>query len=384
MISRFNRSVPVLFGPGSSLRTGLKVRELGCKKVLFLYDKGIEDAGIAGKLLENMKAAGVDAVCYNGVVPDPPDHMIHEAAELANREQVDGIVGLGGGSSMDAAKAVNVLTTNPLPINRYFDYSIVQKPGMPLVLVPTTAGTGSEATIMAVVSEPATNRKVSVLGPATIGTLAIVDPELMLGLPPQITAFTGMDAFSHAVEALTSNGMNLMSDTLAEKAISLITENLPLAVRDGSNLTARTNMAYASLIAGMAFSDTFVHLGHAIAHTIGAVFHIPHGVGCGLALPAVVEFVAEALPDKIRVIGKAMGLHIDRGMPAAEAGKAVAGAIRKLNCEIGLPGLKDYNIPKESLPQLIAGVKADSCSLFTPRQASAAQVYAMLASIYEH
>lgn len=384
MISKFNRAVPVLFGAGSSLRTGLKVRELGCKKVLFMYDKGLAEAGIAGKVQENMRAAGVDIICYDGVVPDPPDYLIHEAAQLAQKEQVDGIVGLGGGSSMDAAKAVNVLTTNPPPINRYFDYSVVQKPGIPLILLPTTAGTGSEATIMAVISEPAMNRKVSVLGPATIGTLAIIDPELMLGLPPKITAYTGMDAFSHAVEALTSNGMNLMSDTLAEKAISLIVRNLPVAVKDGSNLEARTNMAFASLLAGAAFSDTFVHWGHAIAHTLGAVYHVPHGVGCGLALPAVVEYVADVLPDKIRLIGAAMGLPVGAATPPGEAGKAVAGAIRHLNREIGIPSLKEYNVEQESLARLVVGVKADSSALFAPKLATGAQVYAMLAAIYEY
>ena len=384
MISSFNRAVPVLFGPGSSMRTGLKVRQMGCKKALFLYDKGLKDAGIAGQVLLNLQAAGIEVVSYDGVQPDPPDYVIHEAAELANLEEVDCIVGLGGGSAMDTAKAVNVLTTNPFPINRYFDYSIVQKNGKPLVLIPTTAGTGSEATIMAVVSEPAASRKVSVLGPATVGTLAIVDPELMLGLPAQITAATGMDAFSHAVEALTSNGMNMMSDTLAEKAITLIVKNLPSAVSDGKNITARTNMAYASLIAGMAFSDTFVHWGHAIAHTIGAVYHVPHGVGCALAQPVIVEFVAESLPDKVRVIGEAMGLSLSHEMPPLAVGKAVADAIRNMNRAIGIPSLKDYNVEKSQLAQLVAGVMADSSGLFAPRRATAAQVYAMLTSMYDY
>lgn len=385
MIVSFNPSVPVLFGPGASLRTGLKVKQLGVQKVLCVYDQGVKSAGIADKVIDNLKAAGLQVVVYDGVEADPPDTNINKAAEMANAEKVDGIVGVGGGSSMDTAKAINVLLTNPPPISLYYVGSGNEmKPGKPLVLLPTTAGTGSEVTPISVVSDTATHSKKGVIGPTSTATLAIVDPELLLGLPPKITASTGIDAFSHAVEALTSEGMNPMSDVLAEKAVALITENLVKSVKDGSELTARTNMAFASLIAGFAFSDSLTHWGHAIAHTIGAQFHIPHGVGCAVALPAVVEYVADAVPDKMKRVALSMGLSLQEDLSPAELGTAVAEAIRSLNREVGIPSLKEFKIEEASLEQLPGAVLADDCAMFGPKRASAGQVLLMLKKAYEY
>jgi alcohol dehydrogenase len=385
MITSFSRTVPVLFGPGASLRTGLKVKELGAQKVLCVYDQGVKSAGIADKIIDNLKAAGLQVVIFDGVKADPPDTIINEAAVMANEEQVDGVVGVGGGSTMDAAKAINVLLTNPPPINLYYASSGGEhKPGKVVVLIPTTAGTGSEVTPISVVSDTATNTKRGVIGPATTATLAIVDPELLLGLPPQITASTGMDAFAHAAEALTSGSMNPMSDVLGEKAISLITQNLNKAVKDGSDLAARTNLSFAALIAGFAFSDALIHWGHAIAHAIGAKYHIPHGIGCALALPVAMEYVAEVLPGKVRQVGLAMGLSLGENLSPAEVGGAVAEAIRQFNREVGIPSLKDFKIEESSLEQLIDGVMVDDCFMFGPKRPSADQVLGMLKKTYEY
>ncbi|MDO9533775.1 MAG: iron-containing alcohol dehydrogenase [Bacillota bacterium] len=385
MIVNFNRTVPVLFGPGAALRTGLKVKQLGVKKVLCVYDQGVKSAGIADKIVDNLKAAGIQVVIYDGVEVDPPDTNINNAAEMANTENVDGIVGVGGGSTMDTAKAINVLLTNPPPISRYYVGSGNEmKPGKVLVLLPTTAGTGSEVTPISVVSDTATHSKKGVIGPTATATLAIVDPELLVELPPKITAATGMDAFSHAVEALTSEGMNPMSDVLAEKAVELITQNLLKAVKDGSDLNARTNMSFASLIAGFAFTDSLTHWGHAIAHTIGAQFHIPHGVGCAVALPAVVEYVADAVPEKVWRVALAMGLSLPEDMPPLELGAAVAEAIRNLNRDVGIPSLKEFKVEEASLEQLPGAVLADDCAMFGPKRASAGQVLSMLKKAYEY
>lgn len=385
MITCFNRSVPVLFGPGAALRTGLKVRQLGVQKVLCVYDQGIKDAGIAGKVVDNLKAAGLQVVSFDGVKEDPPDTMINEAAAIAAGAQVDAVVGVGGGSAMDTAKAINVLLTNPPPISLYYAGSgKPHQPGKPLVLIPTTAGTGSEATNISVVSDTQSHSKKGVLGPAALATLAIVDPELLLGLPPKITAATGMDAFAHAVEALTSEGMNPMSDILAEKAVALIVANLPQAVADGNDLKARSSMIFASLIAGIAFNDTMPHWGHAIAHTLGAKFQIPHGIGCAVALPATVEYVADAVPEKVRQAGLAMGLSLPQEMPPAVLGAAVAQAIRGLCRDVGIPGLKDYNVEEAALEHLAGAVLADDCAMFGPKRASVLQVQGMLKKAYAY
>jgi alcohol dehydrogenase class IV len=193
-----------------------------------------------------------------------------------------------------------------------------------------------------------------------------------------------MDAFAHAAEALTSGGMNPMSDVLGEKAISLITQNLNKAVKDGSDLAARTNLSFAALIAGFAFSDSLPHFGHAIAHTIGAVYHIPHGIGCALALPAAMEYVADTVPGKVRQVGLAMGLSLDENLSPAELGGAVAEAIRQLNRKVGIPSLKDFKIEESSLEQLIGGVMTDDCFMFGPKRASAEQILGILKKAYEY
>ncbi len=385
MITNFSRTVPVLFGPGSSLRTGLKAKKLGVKKVLCVYDRGIKEAGVADKVVNNIKAAGLQVSIYDNVKEDPPDTLVDEGGEMARVEEVDGIVGVGGGSAMDTAKAINALLNNPPPIGRYYvGTGNKQKPGKVLILLPTTAGTGSEATKITVISDTTTQTKKGILGPAVTASLAIVDPELLLGLPPKITAATGMDAFSHAAEALTSEGMNPMSDVLAEKAIALIVSNLPQSIKDGSNLTARTNMAFSSLIAGIAFNDTMPHWGHAIAHTVGAQFHVPHGVGCAVALPAAIEFVADAVPEKVRLIAASMGLSPSEEQSPSELGAMVAEAIRNFCREIGIPSLKDFKINEDSMGRLIKRVLADDCAMFGPKRASSDQVLKMLEKAHNY
>ena len=384
MIVNFNRSIPILFGPGASLRTGLKVKQLGVTKVLCVYDQGIKNAGIAGKIVENLVAAGIKVVVFDGVKEDPPDTIINEAAEIALAEQVDGIVGVGGGSTMDTAKGINVLLSHPGPISLYYGPGKAVNPGKVMVLIPTTAGTGSEVTSVTVISDTATKTKKGVLGPAVNATLAILDPELLLGLPSHITAATGMDAFSHAVEALTSGGANPMSDVLAEKAVALIAQNLLKSVQDGSDLTARSNMMFASTIAGIAFNDALPQWGHAIAHTLGSQYHIPHGIGCALALPAVIEYVADVFPEKIRRVAQAMGTELPENLSSAELGAAVAEAVREFNRQAGIPGLKELKVDEASLERLPGIVLADDCALFAPKRASAGQVLSMVQKAYEY
>lgn len=385
MIVNFSRTVPVLFGTGASMRTGLKAKELGVNKVMCVYDSGIKKAGIADKIINNLQSAGLNVVTYEGVKEDTPDTIVNEAAELGNAEQVEGIVCVGGGSSMDTAKAVNVLLNNPPPINKYYaGDGGKHDPGKVLILLPTTAGTGSEVTSVSVVSDTATGSKKGVMGPAATATQAIVDPELLLGLPANTTAITGMDALSHAVEALTSKGMNPMSDVLAEKAITLIVENISNSVKNGQDLEARNNMAFASLIAGIAFNDALPHWGHAIAHAVGGQFHVPHGVGCAAALPAAVEYVADAVPAKIRKIAAAMRISSVEELPPPELGAKVGEAIRELSREIGVPRLQEFGIEESALGKVVPVVLEDDCAMFGPKLASSTQVLWMLKKAYEY
>lgn len=381
MAFSINHLSPVLFGENTSLETGAKLKELGCTSILCITDKGIKQAGLTDKVIAGIQAQGIKTALYSGVIADPPDYTIEEAAQIGRKEKVDGIVAIGGGSSMDTAKAVNILLTNPSPINDYMSGK-QPKPGKVMVLLPTTSGTGSEVTPVAVVTDTKKNRKGGILGPVCRATLAIVDPVLTKGMPPSITADTGMDTFAHAAEAMTSGTANPMSDILGAKAVSLVCEYLPKAVANGSDMEARSNLSFAATIAGFSFADALPHYGHAIGHTLGSLFHTPHGNACGIALPEVMEFVADVVPEKVRMVGTAMGLKIASNCSSATVGKKVAEAIRELNHKIGLKTLKAHNIAESSLPDVAKMTMTDDTANFGPKKATYEDVLKMLQKAY--
>ena len=373
-----NHLTPVLFGEGVSKETGKKLKEYGIGKILCVYDKGIKKAGVADRIIANIKAEGIDVVEFDGVLPDPPVETVDEGGELARKENVDGVLGIGGGSSLDTAKSINALLGNPGSIKDYIGLDISQQPGKSVFAIPTTSGTGSEVTAVSVITNKEQGLKQGIGGPNCTPKLAIVDPELTLGLPPSLTASTGMDAFSHAIEAYTSTMHNPMSDLLALEAVSLIVKYLPIAVADGSNIEARSKMSFASMIAGMSFNDSFPHLGHAIAHAIGAKFHVPHGVGCGLAAPTVLEYLSDVLPDRIRTIGNAMGLQLKDDLSSEELGIATADAVRKLNKDIGLPHMSELGFSKYDLPGIAADAPRDGCWSIIPKETGAEEVLKLI------
>lgn len=381
----FSISIPnVLFGENTYLETGKKLKELGIKKVFCCYDKGVKAAGIADKIIKNIQSQGIKTVEFDGVIADPPDTLIDDAGEYARKENVDGVIGIGGGSSMDTAKTINLLLGNPGSISDYFDLSVPQKLGKPLILIPTTSGTGSEVTSVAVISNTKAQMKQGVLGKNCTATLAIVDPSLTIGVPKHITAATGMDVFAHAAEALTSNLNNPMSDLLGLEAITLVTKYLPIAVEDGTNIEARTKMSFASTLAGISFANSMTHLGHCIAQTIGVLYHVPHGEGCALAIPTVIEFAADIMPNKIQSIGKAMGLQLRADLSNDELASTVADAVRAINKKIGIRTMKQLNIPESDLSKIAEGTLKDGCIYFVPKKISAEEILSMLKKEYSY
>lgn len=382
MTFNINHLTPVIFGEEASLETGKKLKEHGINKIFCVYDEGIKSAGVVDKIVSTIRAEDIEVVAFGGVLADPPDTIVDQAGEIGRKEGVDGVLGIGGGSSLDTAKAVNVLLGNPGSITGYFGRGIPQNPCKPLFAIPTTAGTGSEVTAVSVISDTKGERKLGVSGPNCIPTLAIVDPSLTLGLPPQITAATGMDAFSHAAEAFTSVLHNPMSDILALEAMSLVAKYLPVAVKNGSNAEARSKMSFASTIAGMAFNDAAPHLGHAIAHTMGAKFHVPHGHGCGLAIPLVMEYVSDIMPDRVRAVGRAIGLEMKDDLSSQLVGTAVADRIRRLLQEIELPSLKDLGIQESGLKSIAEDTPGDVCAIFIPKKTTSEDVLKLLQKEY--
>lgn len=383
MAFNINHMTPALFGEGSSLQAGEKLKGYGCKKVLAVYDMGVKNAGITDKIIASIREQGIEVAVFDGVKADPPDTMIDQGAEIGRAAKVDGVIGIGGGSTMDTAKAVNLLLNNPGKVKDYMGTGATLKPGKPLVLVPTTSGTGSEVTMFAVITDTADeNKKKGMAGPLVRATLAIVDPTLTVGMPPSITADTGMDAYAHAAEAIMGNNRNPMSDLLGMEAISLVMKYLPKAVKNGKDMEARTQLAYAATLAGYSFNDSLTHMGHSLGHTLGAIFHIPHGNACGVAMPEIIEYLAEVVPGPIRKIGKAMGLKIKAAASQKEVAAQVASALAEFNKKIGQKTLKELGVKESDLKKVATDAFNQGMWRLSPKETSIEDMLGILKKAY--
>ncbi len=345
MAFQYNQLVPVLFGEGAINQLGEKVKELGCKKVICVYDGGVKAAGIAPKAEASLKAAGVDFVVYDKITADPADTQVDECGALAKEAGVDGFVGIGGGSSMDCAKAASLLMNHPAPIKQYF----TAPPSfldctVPVILVPTTAGTGSECTQVCVITNTEDHSKPSIF---MRSTLAIVDPELTYTVPASVTANTGLDAFTHAAESITAKGRNPRSELLAKTALEKIAKNLPAAVKDGTNKEARYELCLASNWAGIAFADTDCHLGHNMADGISVTFHTPHGLNCIWVNPELMKLCATVIPEKVQVVGEAIGVVFTGKETPVDVGEKTAAAIRALMKACGIKSPKEMGMDRQ-------------------------------------
>ena len=375
---------PVLMGRGCIQELGSRLKAMGAQKVLIIHGKTTQRIGLLKRITDQLDQEQLDYVGYDGVLPDPTDTLVEEGAKLAREEQVDAIVAVGGGSALDTAKALNVLIHNPPPLSQYYGAPRHLEPGLPLICVPTTAGTGSEITRVSVITNTKNgNEKAVVLHQSLLPVLSVVDPELMQDMPASLTAATGMDALSHSVESMTGAGANPMVDAIDREVIRMIKANLPLAVADGKNMEAREAMAYAATLAGIAFTNTRVHLGHAISHVLGAHYHIPHGVACALALPAVVRWSAAAVPGQVKMVGEALGCPVpERGSPE-EIGAVVAQALNELKRAVNIPTLGSYGVQKGDLPGLLLPIKAQSPFAARPQEISDQELLALLEEIYD-
>lgn len=381
MYPEFSIPAPIIFGNGAVSILGERVKDMGCKKVMLVCEKGVEDAGIVKKAAASLESAGVEYVIFNGVVADPPDSTVDEAGSIALREGVDCLVGVGGGSSMDTAKAASILMTNPGPVRNY----ITEVPSFvntttPLILVPTTAGTGSECTTVAIISLPDKNVKWGVF---VNTSLAIIDPGLMASLPRSITAATGMDAFAHAAEAMTANGWNYHSNLFAEAAIKKISENLLICCEEPGNIEARGEMALAANWAGIAFNNPITHVAHAVADAFSVHFHTPHGHNCALALPETMALVAPALPGRMRTIAAAMGLALTGAETGEQLGKLVADGIRRLMRDTGIKSLAEMGYEREKVMSFVPDVLASHLSTNCPVKIDEKTAADLLAAVYD-
>ncbi|WP_306533296.1 iron-containing alcohol dehydrogenase [Geobacter sp.] len=363
-----------LMGVGSSKETGAQVKALGAKKALLVTDKGISAMGMADQIKQQVEAAGVAVVIFDGAEPNPTDTNVHDGVKVYQENGCDAIISLGGGSSHDCAKGVGLVMGNGGNIRDFEGVNKSTRPMPPFVAINTTAGTASEMTRFCIITNTDTHVKMAIVDWRCTPNIAINDPVLMLGKPAPLTAATGMDALTHAVEAYVSTIATPITDACALQAIKLIAEYLSPAVANGDNLEARDRMAYAEYLAGMAFNNASLGYVHSMAHQLGGFYNLPHGVCNAILLPAVCEFNTIACPKRFADIAVALGEDISGLAPMDAAAKAIA-AIRKLSAAIGIPaGLRELNVKEEDLKVMAENAKKDACQLTNPRKATLDQV----------
>ncbi|MCL5074362.1 MAG: iron-containing alcohol dehydrogenase [Chloroflexi bacterium] len=349
----FSMPTEIRFGWGVAKEIGEAARQLGGHKALIVTDKGIEKAGLLTDIVNSVHSAGVETVVFTGVEPNPRDENVAAGAALGRESAVDMLIAVGGGSSIDAAKGINVLLTNGGEIKDYRGVGLVQKPTLPFIAVPTTAGTGAEVTRGAVITDTVRQIKIVVVSPFNRPKIALVDPSLTVSLPARATAETGMDALTHAIETYVSLLAQPMTDALALAAIELIANNLGKAVANGADQEARSKMMLASMMAGVAFSHALVGTAHSLAHPLSTRHNLPHGLACSIMLPYVMEFNLIAAPAKYAAIARAMGEHV-AGLSSLEQAYGAVQAVRLLASSIDLPtSLQEVGLKKRDLPTLI-------------------------------
>lgn len=379
---QFQTPTKIISGIGSTAEIIKELNDLHAKKVLLITDPGLVQAGVAQQVVEMLKQAAVEVEIFDAVEPDPSIQVATKAAEMAKNVKANVLIALGGGSAIDTAKSAALLVTNGGYLKDYAGVNKVVKPILPLIAVPTTAGTGSEVTIFAVMSDPEKQEKFTISSALIAPAVAVLDPLLTLKLPPSVTAFTGMDALTHAIEAFTSSIAQPATDALALSAIKLVLKHLPVAVGRGDNIKARDGMLQASLLAGIAFNNAFLGLAHAIASPLGGHFHVPHGLANAVMLPYVMEYNLPTAVRRYAEIGRALGLQAVGDTPRAVAEKTVA-AITQLARDINIPEKLSNIGAKEELLPLVARDALKSIQLkFNVRNASEKEILALLQKAY--
>ena len=349
----FNTSASIQFGAGAIAKIGALSRERLGGRVLVVTDPGMVSTGLVDRALGFLRDAGVQAEIFSDVVADPPAAMIMKAVEMAAGLEATGIVGFGGGSSLDTAKLVALLAPGRETLAGVFGVGAVKGPRLPMILAPTTAGTGSEVTPISIVTT-GENEKMGVVSPVILPDVALLDPELTLGLPPPVTAATGIDAMVHAIEAYASKSANnnAISRVLATQALALLGGAIETAVRNGADLEARSAMLLGSMLAGQAFANSPVAAVHALAYPLGGHFHIPHGLSNALVLAHVLRFNCKTSPGAYVDVAPFAFPELGR-LEGQERAEAFCDALQDLSRKCGLPQrLRDVSVPEAVLPTL--------------------------------
>lgn len=383
MTHRFILNEVSYFGPGCRKEIVTEINRIGGRKALVMADKSLVDLGIAAKVTCYLDQAGIPFEIFSDIKPNPTTANVCNGLDAFHKSGADFIVAIGGGSSIDTAKAVGIIANNPefADVVTLEGCAPTKHKAVPTIALPTTAGTAAETTINYVIIDETKKKKMVCVDPNDIPAVAIIDPELMYSLPRSLTAATGMDALTHAIEGYITKGAWVMSDMFELQAIRMISANLRTAVNEPSNPEGRDAMAVAQYIAGMAFSNVGLGLVHGMAHPMGSLFDIPHGVANALLLPTVMEFNAPAALPKYRHIAEAMGVDTT-DMDDAQAAEAACKAVRHLSQDVGIPShLSQLGITAADIDALAGQALVDVCTPGNPREVTIDDIKRLYAAV---
>jgi len=379
MVNRFILNEVSYFGPGARKELPAVIERLGFKKALIVTDKGLIQFGVCKMVSDVLDEAGIPYEIYSEVKPNPTVTNVKMGVEAFAKSGADFIVAIGGGSSMDTAKGIGIVTNNPefADVVSLEGVAPTKKKTVPIIALPTTAGTAAETTINYVIIDEERQQKMVCVDPNDIPCCAIIDAELMYSLPKLTTAATGMDALTHAIEGYITKAAWELSDMFEIEAIRMINKYLRTAVNEPKNPEGRNGMAVAQYVAGMAFSNVGLGVVHGMAHPMGSLFDIPHGVANALLLPTIMEFNAPVCLAKYRNIAEAMGVDT-KGMNDEEAAQAACDAVRQLGIEVGIPQtLTEIGIKEENIEALSQQAITDVCTPGNPREVTIDDIRAL-------
>ncbi|PSW07403.1 L-threonine dehydrogenase [Photobacterium lipolyticum] len=369
-----------LMGAGCLTDAADAIKAHGFKKALIVTDKVLNQIGVVKQVVDLLAERDVEAAVFDGTQPNPTIGNVEAGLALLEESRCDFVISLGGGSPHDCAKGIALVAANGGKIGDYEGVDQSAKPQLPLVAINTTAGTASEMTRFCIITDEARHIKMAIVDKNTTPLISVNDPKLMLAKPASLTAATGMDALTHAIEAYVSIAATPITDAVAIKAIELIQANLRTAVKDGQNLEAREQMAYAQFMAGMAFNNASLGYVHAMAHQLGGFYDLPHGVCNAVLLPHVQRYNAQVCPERLRDVAKAMGVNVE-GMTAEQGADAALEAIQVLSKDVGIPaGLKELGAKDEDISILADNALKDACGFTNPKQATHDEISAIYAA----
>ncbi|WP_411682605.1 iron-containing alcohol dehydrogenase [Clostridium thailandense] len=355
-----------LIGKGSLSDAGNQIKGMGCKKAFISTDKFLTKNGTVEKVTKILEDVGVDYVVYNEAKPNPTVKNVEDGLKILKKENCDIVISIGGGSPQDCGKAIAVLATNGGKINDYEGINKTSKKSLPIVAIATTAGTSAEVTINYVITDEERHVKMIMVDNNALAVMTINDPELMVSMPPALTAATGMDALTHAVEAVVANGANDVTDATALYSIKEIFEFLPRAVKNGQDIEAREQMCYACYLNGIAFSNAGLGNVHAMAHQLGGLYDLPHGVCNAILLPVVEEENAKGAPKKFRIIAETIGYDVNNKTDE-ECVDYVINRIKNLSEEVGIPkSLREVGVSNPDFDTLAENAMKDACAGANP------------------